>query len=77
MAEMTRAAKPYRGNSDDNYRNVGAVNQRTKKVIVLDVVIGDADNDETAEYVITVNGRPLKRMTHFQAKRMGLTAELY
>jgi hypothetical protein len=50
---------------------VGEAREAQLKTISVNVTVtGVTDNDE-AEYVLTVNGRIVKRMTRHQAQRMG------
>jgi len=53
---------------------IGTVRGRTVTQYSFDVSIdGISDYDAVAdEYLITVNGRVIKRMNDYQAKRMGL-----
>lgn len=58
-------------------RSVGDVRTSTRTVKSFDVsVTPDTYDDVLAdEYVLTVNGRVVKRMNRFQAKRLGLVVE--
>lgn len=55
-------------------RNIGSVTGRSVTQYSFDVAIEPMDNYDAVanEYLITVNGRVVKRMNEYQAKRMGL-----
>jgi hypothetical protein len=56
----------------DSAEPKGKVYQREVPTIVISVEVSGISNNEEAEYVLMVNGRTVKRMTHFQAKRLGM-----
>jgi len=57
-------------------RKVGDAYRREERLVVFDVSITDTERlDEMATYVIRVNGRTVKTMKAWQAKRMGITRE--
>lgn len=56
---------------------LGAVTKRDKRIVAYDVEITDHNDDGSAdEYQITVNGRLIKRLSEFQAARLGILPNL-
>ncbi len=55
---------------------VGNVSERTLETVALDVSIHTASDKPNAEYVVFLNGRVLRRMTYYQAKRFGIVSEM-
>jgi hypothetical protein len=51
-----------------------SVDIRTSRIVNIDVhvTLDGYHADTEAEYVLNVNGHPIKRMTFYQAQRLGL-----
>lgn len=50
----------------------GTVTQSETRIVSVNITADSITDDSEAEYVITLNGRFVRRMTHFQARRFGL-----
>lgn len=73
MAATTKPAWPTAVAAD---RHAGTVTRGEQLIVTFDVDITPLDAwDEDAEFVIRVNGRAVRRMRAFQARRMGLLRE--
>jgi hypothetical protein len=58
---------------------VGEVSTLTSKVVVVDISVDPTaiEYDATAEYIVRLNGKVVKRMNAWQAIRMGIAMEGY
>lgn len=53
---------------------IGSVRSRLTKTVTIDIDAVVAYNDTDAdEFILTLNGRPLRRLSPHQAHRFGLT----
>ncbi len=73
----SRKGQPDWASATDAYEpkqgvEVGVVRQISTKLIIVDIQVraSGIEIDENAEYVLSVNGRPVKRMKHWQARRL-------
>jgi hypothetical protein len=56
--------------------DAGSVSRSETTTVVIDVTVPSEYTDAVStEFVIKVNGFPIKRMNRHQAERMGLTAK--
>ena len=74
MAARGMTSSPYKTETMVD-TSAGTVRRTQKRIVVIEVTVDPVDgydDDTEADYLITVNGRTVKRMTYYQAQRMGI-----